>query len=466
MITPQQNREDERAAKRKLVHRRLTVAAITGLLCILCLAAVGLNQPLEQPGNSTAVAAAESEVKSDAKADAKVDAKVDATTDAKTDAKDDAKGDELLKKSCAFYKGLKSFSFSLQCGLSEGGTENAAKTSNFDMSFARPNKASMRMLNGMLGCSAFSDGKTVTYLSTKENKYASMPAPEQLAQIMQTADYLTLDRGLTMLSLLHTLLAEDPYENIMHGQPVKVTYAGTEKINGEECDHLKFTKQVNWDVFVRKTGDPWVQQVSIDITNLREKGGVAGSNKYAVISTYSKQSAAEIKDNKFAYAPPKDAQQVKTFASPGSSAPGEHPLSGKQAPNFTVNTLDGKQFELAKNKGQVVVLDFWATWCPPCRMGLPIVTEVTKSFADKGVVFLAVDSGEDPKNIQEFLDTTKISLNVGLDRDAAVAMMYQVQGIPQTVIIGKDGKIAKIDVGFSPDLKEDLTKTISALVSN
>jgi thiol-disulfide isomerase/thioredoxin len=135
---------------------------------------------------------------------------------------------------------------------------------------------------------------------------------------------------------------------------------------------------------------------------------------------------------------------------------GPHPLQGKPAPAISVDALDGGKFDLADHQGKVVIIDFWASWCGPCVRGLPVVTEVAKAYADQGVVFYAMNVQEDAATIKPFLKKHKLDVNVALDTDGKVSEAYGVQGIPQTVIIGKDGVISKIHVGFSPKMKKIL----------
>lgn len=140
-------------------------------------------------------------------------------------------------------------------------------------------------------------------------------------------------------------------------------------------------------------------------------------------------------------------------------------LLGKPAPTFSLDDLGGTKIDLEthlKNK-DIVVLDFWATWCPPCRMALPIVTSVTQSMKDKGVVFYAVDQGESANQVKEYLQSAKISPNVILDQKRTAGKLYKLHGIPQTVIIGKDGTVQALHIGFGGGLKEELTEQLEKL---
>ncbi|MDR1190593.1 MAG: TlpA family protein disulfide reductase [Verrucomicrobiales bacterium] len=135
--------------------------------------------------------------------------------------------------------------------------------------------------------------------------------------------------------------------------------------------------------------------------------------------------------------------------------PAAHPLEGKPAPDFTLEDANGKKVSLSALKGKMVVLDFWATWCPPCVEGLPKIWRVMQMHP--GVVFYAVNLQESNADVEKFLQMEKLAkLPVLLDKDGKVANAYQVTGIPETVIIGKDGVIRKIHVGLMKDVKKEL----------
>ncbi len=133
---------------------------------------------------------------------------------------------------------------------------------------------------------------------------------------------------------------------------------------------------------------------------------------------------------------------------------------------FTLSNLDGKELNLASLKGKVVVMDFWATWCGPCRMQHPIYEQVKAHFHDRpDVVFLAVDADDDIKLVAPFLKSQGWSRDVYFQDGLAAAM--QVTSIPTTVIAGKDGKIAERMTGFIPDrFQAQLTSRIEAALND
>ncbi len=141
-------------------------------------------------------------------------------------------------------------------------------------------------------------------------------------------------------------------------------------------------------------------------------------------------------------------------------------MVGKPAPTFSLNLVDGGKMNLADHKGKdIVVLDFWATWCPPCRMVMPKVVQLMDKYKSKGVVFYAVDLSESADKVKAYQQATGLKFTCALDSDAGVASDYAVDGIPMDVIIGKDGVIQAVHIGASPDLIDKMTKELDTLVA-
>lgn len=141
----------------------------------------------------------------------------------------------------------------------------------------------------------------------------------------------------------------------------------------------------------------------------------------------------------------------------------QSPLVGKSAPDFRLQDLAGRTFLLSEHRGDVIVLDFWATWCSPCLKTMPLVDEVVREFSDRGVRLLAVNMEEQPTAIRSTLERHHMDVPVILDRDAVVAARYAVTSIPQTVVIDRDGNIARLFVGGGPKVAESLRKSLQEL---
>lgn len=133
-------------------------------------------------------------------------------------------------------------------------------------------------------------------------------------------------------------------------------------------------------------------------------------------------------------------------------------ITSGPAPDFTLTGVDGNQVTLSDLEGQVVVLDFWATWCSPCVEGLPELQALHERYADRGVVVLAINIEEKPEEVRDFLAGRSYTFPVLLDADAQVTNQYGVQAIPHHVVIRQDGEIYAVPLGNAeiPALLEEL----------
>ena len=145
----------------------------------------------------------------------------------------------------------------------------------------------------------------------------------------------------------------------------------------------------------------------------------------------------------------------------GCSSP--TPQVGKRAPDFQLPNLEGQSISLSDFRGKPVLLNFWATWCPPCRFEMPFIQLIFGESSDTGLVVLAIDIGEAPDKVKDYLQSGNYSFPVLLDTNQAVALDYNVRAIPTTFLIDKDGIIQVIKVGaFSgtAEIEKSLAKII------
>ncbi|MCL4257191.1 MAG: TlpA family protein disulfide reductase [Anaerolineales bacterium] len=123
---------------------------------------------------------------------------------------------------------------------------------------------------------------------------------------------------------------------------------------------------------------------------------------------------------------------------------GPQPVVGSPAPEFVLPNLDGEQVRLSDLRGQRVLLNFWATWCGPCRQEMPAI-QARYTHGDFAV--LAVDFGETRQQVQRFIDEIGVDLPVLLDADGSVQELYRVRGYPTTFFIDAQGVIRFFHIG-------------------
>jgi thiol-disulfide isomerase/thioredoxin len=255
-------------------------------------------------------------------------------------------------------------------------------------------------------------------------------------------------------SLLLAVVADAEAE-ILDGL-VSVKKVDDVKIGDDPCPTLRFLDKggdITDFVF-----DPKTHLLRRSISDQREsykKQGQSDVNKVLITIDYTEVSpGAAVKEDQFAFKPPEGAREVIATADagpqlqvPGGGAPANS-LEGKPAPNFKLKGMDDKEVALSEFRGSVVVLDFWATWCGPCRAALPHLNKLYEEKKGDGLKVFALDQKEDKVDVQQGITELKLTIPVLLDAEAKVGERYRVTGIPQTVVIGKDGKIKKVIIGF------------------
>lgn len=153
-----------------------------------------------------------------------------------------------------------------------------------------------------------------------------------------------------------------------------------------------------------------------------------------------------VAESLFQFTPPADAKEVDSVM---GGAMVKADLSGKPAPEFSVRGLDGATYTLESLKGKPVLLDFWATWCMPCRQSMPVLEKLHQAYKDQGLVVLAVNTGEDRDTVSEFLKKSPVPYASALSGDSGIMQAYQVSAFPTFVMIGRDGKVVAHEVGYA-----------------
>jgi len=124
-------------------------------------------------------------------------------------------------------------------------------------------------------------------------------------------------------------------------------------------------------------------------------------------------------------------------------------IQPQKAPNFSLKSFDGKIVELSKLKGKVVVVNFWATWCPPCRAEIPDFIKVYDTYKSKGFEIVGIALDEDGwEKVKPFVDKNKISYPIVLGTAAVVQQYGGIEGIPTTFIVDKKGNVVERQVGM------------------
>ncbi|AZU63195.1 thiol-disulfide oxidoreductase ResA [Neobacillus mesonae] len=134
---------------------------------------------------------------------------------------------------------------------------------------------------------------------------------------------------------------------------------------------------------------------------------------------------------------------------------------GSLAPDFVLTDMQGNKHKLSDYKGQGVFLNFWGTWCPPCKKEMPYINNQYHQFKDKGVQVLSVNIQESELAVNQFADRYKLDFPIVIDTDKEVMTTYGIDNLPATFLIDKDGKVVKSTTGeMSEDMVRDFMEKI------
>ncbi len=134
------------------------------------------------------------------------------------------------------------------------------------------------------------------------------------------------------------------------------------------------------------------------------------------------------------------------------------------APNFTLKALSGKNMKLSEMAGNVVLINFWASWCGPCREEMPLLNELHNKYEPLGFTVLGVNVEEDPKNARGFLKNFPVDFPVVLDNKNTVSRQYNVIAMPTTVVVDRDGNVRYLHKGYKAGDEAKYRKIVKKLV--
>ncbi len=147
----------------------------------------------------------------------------------------------------------------------------------------------------------------------------------------------------------------------------------------------------------------------------------------------------------------------------GTSAGSAASVSGP-APNFTLKSLDGKNLKLSEMRGNVVLINFWASWCGPCREEMPLLNQLHSKYQPLGFTVLGVNVEEQEKNARGFLKNFPVDFPVLLDNQNKVSKLYDVIAMPTTVVVDRDGNMRYLHRGYKPGDEKKYRNMVKQLV--
>jgi len=338
---------------------------------------------------------------------------------------------------------------------------------SFSVAMVRPNRLRLEVNKQVV---VVCDGdKFQATIKSLKSQVLSKPAPADLTlKTLMSDPVLGQELGNTMVGLpvQLVLLLDDKAVSIILEGAEEPTLLTPDTLNERLCDRVEIKRAEGRSVIWidRKTRE--LRRMEYPVDELRQS--LASNGKVGALSVTGQFARAElggpIEPAAFRFEVPRDAELVDFFRPPDT---GE--LLGKKSPGFRFVDLNGDAVTLEKLAGKVVVLDFWATWCEPCRKSLPVLAAEAAKYKDHPkVAFYAVSiDGKDVENkkLTEMLQSLKVDLPVVRDQDEIHNPLFMVLSIPTTIFLGPDGVVQDFQVGMLTDGPAEVGGRIEKLLA-
>jgi TonB family protein len=309
-------------------------------------------------------------------------------------------------------------------------------------------------VRGMGGITTVSDGKQTWTYQAFLKQYTKNDSPQSLAQVLSSSPVVALlpHEGLSTESA--RLIGE---EQLPVGGDPHVCYV----IEVKEREPVAGGSGAKTDsgstrFWIDKT--TYLVLKSVTSTHIEDRPMVGGpTDMKNTLIVQSLKTNQPLSADLFAFTPPAGAKAVESFQMPGEQ---KSDLVGKRAPDFQLEDVSGQKVDLASLSGKTVLLDFWATWCGPCRQEIPVIEKLHRENTE--LTILGVDVGEDVSVVRKFLGENEVTYPILLAGNDHMVEAYRAHSFPSVVIIDKDGVIRNYITGYGPDTESKLRAEIVA----
>jgi peroxiredoxin/outer membrane lipoprotein-sorting protein len=364
----------------------------------------------------------------------------------------------LLQKVGQAYRDLTSYRFEGVMTVKMSGGINQSLEVPLELAADRAGRARVVIQNPQMGMTSVSDGKqTVTYLPSL-GQYRRKPAEAAV-----DSGGMPLPPQGSPLTRYFNLLQNLSSAQVLGAQAVDV--GGT----AHDCwvVHCEMVRPeaLSADSSAHAAATFWIDKtrtlVLHDSTSVSMRNAATGAllGMDQITTLRLAQVNESLPDSLFTFVPPEGAREVEGFQTPGQEE-AESEFVGRKAPEFTLSDLQGRPVTLASLRGRVVVLDFWATWCKPCRIEMPQVEKLYQELKPKGLAVLGVNFGESPSTVKSFLAKNPCAFPIVLDQKTEIANLYKAEAIPTLVIIDRTGVVRSYFRGVQDqtDLRDAILK--------
>ncbi len=299
----------------------------------------------------------------------------------------------------------------------------------------------------MVGTELISDGQNVGVLDHNKQEYVTKNGAPGRSLVMDYGGLLVMD-----------LASESPYASLIGSKAA--TYGGEATVDGVEC-HVVMIPVANGAVqnkyYLGKT-DFLPHRIERVVTPTSGEG--SGTTTLILRGI---EVNPELREDVFKFEPPPTYRQPDLLArsrglQPGPAVGPRFVAVGAEAPDFSLQTPEGETVTLKGLRGKVVILDFWATWCGPCKQGMPAIQKLHEEYKNRPVAVYGINTFERGDPVK-FMKTIGYTYGLLLKGDQT-ARLYGVGGIPTYYVIGPDGKVLLVEAGASPAIENRIKEVV------
>jgi thiol-disulfide isomerase/thioredoxin len=371
-------------------------------------------------------------------------------------------GQQLYERAQAIAKSFHSLQFTVETTSEVGFPAEPIKTEILS-AYLNPGKTRVETKGAGISVVNVSDGENTWLYNSRANQYAKVPAVQGPAAVLAVLGMKMPD--MSSIHFSYKTVGEETID--IDGQKYECWVV--ELQIGEFALPASQTDKAPPPKVTGSVMTSWIdKKLGIDVQSaLAMKMQTGGTD----LQMHQKMVKKNLRINQpvdealFTFTPPPGATEVKELKF-SASLPSPLDLAGREAPEFQVKSLGGKTFGLDALKGKPVLLDFWATWCAPCRRSMPVLDKLALELKNTDLVILGVNTGEDRKVVEAFLKKRPFEYPAVLSGESGILESYQVTAYPTFILIGRDGKIVANDIGFGGE--DQLRRMVekAGLVSN
>ncbi len=327
---------------------------------------------------------------------------------------------------------------------------------SYTFAWSRPNKFAWRTTGESVGPNVISDGTNLFYYIQSTSAYVESEAPASLSELDLFSNDEDHIQGVRNPETIYQdfLLGPDPWKTLTT-DVLSITFERDDS-NSEDVHTVRLEREdFGYSFWIKEGDSPQLIKIRPEWNDFISQGGVSGAEGLSIeneilLSNWGLNKPVD--NSVFTFVPPEGVRKAESIDD--ALVPPAPP-----APDFAVNLMDGGEFRLSDYQGKkIVVLDFWATWCPPCRAAMPIMEEIAETYKDE-VVVIALNQQEPPETIKSYLTRNGFEPLVALD-NGRVASLYEVSAMPTFVIIDKKGMMRDYIPGFDPNIEKRIQKLI------